>query len=116
MRYAEEGKSVVVALVAAVDAEGLRQGRVHFENLWGTAVTQFEPDVALILNRDGRDMDGVPLVRIGLEKNRHGPADLEFRYRYRGAAYWFDPAGEAVSRADSWQAERFTGKRRTMGM
>lgn len=106
MHYAGEGRSVAVVLVAAADEAGLRSGRVHFENLWGTAITQFEPDVALILNRDGRDDGDLPWVRIGLEKNRHGPADVEFRYPYHGAMYSFDPAGIVIPRGESWQAER----------
>ncbi len=106
MHYAELGKSVVVVLVAAADEEGVRQGRVHFENLWGTAITQFEPDVALILNRDGREDEHTARVRIGIEKNRHGPADVEFRYRYRGEFYAFDIQGERVARSESWQGER----------
>ena len=43
---------VPILAVAAADAEGLRQQRIHVENLWGPATVQYEPDVALILNRE----------------------------------------------------------------
>src|SRR5512143_14815 len=47
-----------VLAVAAADAAGLRRQRIHFEDLWGTSVTQYKPDAALILNRDKMDAEG----------------------------------------------------------
>jgi hypothetical protein len=65
---------VPVLAVAAADAEGLRQQRIHFENLWGPATVQYEPDVALILNRDTLDDEtGARAVRAALHRHAlHG--------------------------------------------
>ncbi len=106
LSYTNEARVLPVIAVAAADAEGLRRGRVHFENLWGNAVMQYEPDVAWVGNRDGRDEAGASRVRWALEKNRRGPSDLEFRHRYYGAAYSFELEGEPVEAGESWQAER----------
>ena len=106
MRTSAEDAVLSVVAVGAADDEGLRQGRVHLENLWGNAIMQYEPDIALIGNRDGWDKDGVPLVRWSMEKNRRGSSNLEFRHRYHGAAYWFEPEGIPVGQDDSWQLER----------
>jgi hypothetical protein len=106
MRTSAEDAVLSVVAVGAADEEGLRMGRVHLENLWGNAIMQYEPDVALIGNRDGWDADGTPLVRWGVEKNRRGPSNLEFQHRYHGAAYWFEPSGKPILQAESWQGER----------
>jgi hypothetical protein len=106
MRTSAEDAVLSVVAVGAADDEGLRQGRVHLENLWGNAIMQYEPDIALIGNRDGWDEDDVPLVRWSVEKNRRGRSNLEFRHRYHGAAYWFEPEGIPVTLDDSWQLER----------
>ena len=106
MRTSAEGVVLSVVAVGAADGEGLRVGRVHFENLWGNAIMQYEPDIAVIGNRDGWDESGVPLVRWSVEKNRRGKSNLEFRHRYHGAAYWFEPEGVPVMLDESWQLER----------
>jgi hypothetical protein len=106
LRSTNAGKVLPVVAVAAVDEEGLRKGRVHVENLWGNAVIQYEPDVVWIGNRDGKTTEGNPIVRWGVEKNRRGPSDLEFRHAYEGAAYSFKLVGEPVSEEESWQSER----------
>lgn len=106
LRFTNAGKVLPIVAVAAVDEEGLRRGRVHVENLWGNAVIQYEPDVVWIGNRDGRTTEGDPIIRWGLEKNRRGPSDLEFRHGYRGSAYSFDLEGDPVPEEDSWQVER----------
>jgi replicative DNA helicase len=106
MRTSAEDAVLSVVAVGAADDEGLRQGRVHLENLWGNAIMQYEPDIAIIGNRDGWDKDGVPLVRWAVEKNRRGSSNLEFQHRYHGAAYWFEPKGLSVGLDDSWQLER----------
>jgi hypothetical protein len=106
MRASANGAVLSVVAVGAADGEGLRRGRVHLENLWGNAIMQYEPDVALIGNRDGWDGAGVPVVRWGVEKNRRGPSNLEFRHRYHGATYRFEPEGTPVVIDESWQAER----------
>jgi hypothetical protein len=104
-RYLEAEERIERAL-KSLKALALRRGRVHVENLWGNAVIQYEPDVVWIGNKDGRTSDGDLVIRWGVEKNRRGPSDLEFRHRYKGAAYSFDLVGEPVSEEDSWQAER----------
>jgi hypothetical protein len=106
MRKTSEGIVLAVVAVGASDDQGLRQGRVHLENLWGNAIMQYEPDVAIIGNRDGWDEDGNPVVRWALEKNRRGISNLEFRHIYHGAAYWFEARGALVDRESSWQQER----------
>jgi hypothetical protein len=98
---------IPVLAVAAADAEGLRQQRIHFENLWGPATVQYEPDVALILNRDGLDdVIGARTVRLAIEKNRHGPSEVEYRHQLHGAYYRLGEAGERVDAQESYQAER----------
>ena len=106
MRTSAEDAVLSVVVVGAADEEGLRMGRVHLENLWGNAIMQYEPDVGLMGNRDGWDVDGTPLVRWGVEKNRRGRSNLEFQHRYHGAAYWFEPSGKPILQAESWQGER----------
>lgn len=102
---------VPVLAVAAADAEGLRQQRIHFENLWGPATVQYEPDVALILNRDSLDdATAARTVRLAIEKNRHGPSEVEYRHRLHGAYYRLGHEGERVEADESFQAER-TGLR-----
>ncbi len=98
---------IPVLAVAAADAEGLRQQRIHFENLWGPATVQYEPDVALILNRDTLDEEtGERWVRLAIEKNRHGPSEVEFRHRLHGAYYRLAIQGEQIEIRESYQAER----------
>lgn len=98
---------VPVLAVAAADAEGLRQQLVHFENLWGPATVQYEPDVALIMNRDSREGEtGEHRVRLAIEKNRHGPSEVEYRHWLHGAHYCLSRNGELVSEMESYQAER----------
>lgn len=71
--------------IAAADEDGLRRERVHLENLWGGAMVQYEPDVALILNRDALDAEsGARYVRLSIEKNRGGPSEVEFRHYLHG--------------------------------
>ena len=106
MRTSAEDAVLSVVAVGAADEEGLRMGRVHLENLWGNAIMQYEPDVAVMGNRDGWDADGTTLVRWGMEKNRRGRTNLEFQHRYHGSAYWFEPQGKAIEREESWQGER----------
>jgi hypothetical protein len=106
MRKTSEGVVLTIVAVGASDDEGLRRGRVHLENLWGNAIMQYEPDIAIIGNRDGWDEAGTPVVRWALEKNRRGVSNLEFRHTYHGPAYWFEPRGALVDKESSWQLER----------
>ncbi|MBA3075031.1 MAG: hypothetical protein FP831_15615 [Anaerolineae bacterium] len=107
LRKSDEGIVVPVLGVATADAEGLRGGRIHVENLSGSSNTQYEPDQAIIMNKDiDFDEDGNKIVRFGLEKNRRGPSDIEIRHKYIGSAYTFDKKGTLASEDESWQKER----------
>ena len=96
---------IPVVGVSAADAEGLRQGRIHLENMWGNATLQYEPDGALVLNPD-RPQQGVERVRLSIEKSRRGESEVEFWYPFYGSAYRFGVPGERVPAGESWQAER----------
>jgi replicative DNA helicase len=99
--------NIPVLAVAAADADGLRRQRIHFEDLWGDSVTQYEPDTALILNRDTVDAaQGVRTVRLAIEKNRNGPSEVEFRHQLHGKYFYLSPVGEPVNAEESYQAER----------
>lgn len=95
-----------VVAVGAADAQGLRLGRIHLENLWGSSLMQYEPDTALIGNRDDCSEDGNIHVRWAIEKNRRGPSNIEFRHAYHGSALWFEPDGIMINDDESWQSER----------
>lgn len=97
--------------VAAADEEGIRKTRVHFENLWGGSLVQYEPDVALILNRDSVGAGStVRRIRIAIEKNRHGPSEVEFRHWLHGAHYCVSTRGEAILEGESYQRDRVAGE------
>jgi RecA/RadA recombinase len=96
-----------VVAASAADAAGLRRGRVHLEDLWGPATVQYEPDVAVLLNRESFDAeDGVRRVRLSVEKNRHGPSEVEFRHRLHGPFFCLSRAGQVVAARESFQGER----------
>lgn len=98
---------VPVIAVAAADEEALRQQRVHLENLWGSALVQYQPDVALILNRGSlAGKEGDRFVRLAIEKNRSGPSEVEMEVVLHGPYYAFDPVGRLVSAEESYQRER----------
>ncbi|MCC7163522.1 MAG: hypothetical protein IT331_13585 [Anaerolineae bacterium] len=59
---------VPIVAVAASDAEGLKSSQVRFQDLWGGASVQYEPDVAVMLNRGSEKR-----VEMSVEKNRVGP-------------------------------------------
>jgi len=96
---------IPVVGVSAADAEGLRKGRIHLENMWGNASMQYEPDGALVLNKD-RPRDGTDMIRIAIEKSRRGKSEIEWRYPFYGSAYLFGTNGELVKEEESWQGER----------
>jgi hypothetical protein len=101
-------RHVPVVAVAAADEEALRQQRVHLENLWGPSLVQYEPDVALILNR-GELLVGAErtrCVRWAIEKNRGGPSEVEMEMVLHGPYYAFNPVGRLVSAEESYQRER----------
>ena len=99
---------VPVVAVAAADEEALRQQRVHLENLWGPSLVQYEPDVALILNRGELSVgaERTRPVRWAIEKNRSGPSEVEMELVLHGPYYAFNPVGRLVSAEESFQRER----------
>ncbi|MCC6192534.1 MAG: hypothetical protein IT318_26195 [Anaerolineales bacterium] len=102
---------VPVMAVAAADEAALRRQRVHFEDLWGPATVQYEPDVAIILNRDALSANsGEQWVRIAIEKNRHGPSESEHRVRLLGRQYRLAKHGTPVRGVESHQWERLRMK------
>ncbi len=106
-------RKIPILAVAAADAEALRSQRIHFENLWGPATAQYEPDAAIILNRDSLDTDtGERWIRLAVEKNRNGPSEVEFRHRLHGRFYCLGQTGHPVAPEESFQAERIALRRK----
>lgn len=82
---------IPIVAVAAADAEGLKEGRVRFVDLWGGTSVNYEPDVAVMLNpahQAGQTSGGEILFSI--EKNRLGPTGVECRHILRGQHFAFD--------------------------
>lgn len=77
---------VPIVAVAASDSAGLKGGQVRFEDLWGGSSIQYEPDVAILLNR-GTDNQ----VIFSIEKNRLGPTYRSFQLQLNGASFAFLP-------------------------
>ena len=103
---------VPVVAVAAADEEALRQQRVHLENLWGPALVQYQPDVAIILNRGTTTEEGARrTVRWAIEKNRSGPSEVEMEMVLHGPYFAFSPVGRVVTAEESFQAERVALRR-----
>ncbi|MCC6191697.1 MAG: hypothetical protein IT318_21930 [Anaerolineales bacterium] len=97
---------VPVMAVAAADEAALRRQRVRFEDLWGPATVQYEPDVAIILNRGTVDnLTGNRWVGIAVEKNRHGMSGVGFRYQQHSAHFAFSAWGEDVTPPSSTQCQ-----------
>ncbi len=80
---------IPIVAVAASDAEGLKAGQVRFRDLWGGASIQYEPDVALMLNRGDRDR-----ITFSIEKNRMGPTGAAFEQLLFGERFAFLPVVE----------------------
>jgi hypothetical protein len=96
---------IPVVGVSAADAEGLRGGRIHLEDMWGNATMQYEPDGALVLNKDHSE-NGVEQIRLAIEKSRRGESEIELRYPFKGSVYSFGSPGVRVPDGESWQRER----------
>lgn len=81
---------VPIVVVAASDIEGLKGGRVRFENLWGGSSVNYEPDVAVMLNPacDENGTRGAEVI-FSVEKNRLGPTGVESRHPLRGQHFAF---------------------------
>ncbi len=84
---------VPIVAVAASDAVGLKNEQVRFQDLWGGSSVQYEPDVAVMLNR-GRgdetngDNQNLPVV-FSIEKNRLGPGNIEIAHEFLGQHFAF---------------------------
>jgi len=81
---------VPIVAVAAADAEGLKGERVRIEDLWGGSSVNYEPDVAVMLNRTrvNEQKDDLPVL-FSVEKNRLGPTGVEFTRNLRGQFFVF---------------------------
>lgn len=88
--------TVPIVAVAASDAEGLKGGRVRFEDLWGGSSVNYEPDVAVMLNpaRQEEPSRGAEII-FSIEKNRLGPTNVEFCHLLRGQYFTFDAVGKS---------------------
>lgn len=104
-------RGVPVVAVGAVDEQAIRrQGPVHLEDLWGPVTMTYEPDVGLVLNNEHLEPMGengrARAVRLGIEKNRHGPSEIEWRHHLYGERFHLQPEGERVLLNESFQLER----------
>ncbi len=103
-----------VIAAAAVEKNALvRSGPVHLEDVLGPEVSNYTPDCAIVLNRDtittasSGDGDGrIHSIRVSVEKNRHGPSELEWRHALLGGSFMISEQGENVQVEDSFQAGR----------
>ena len=73
--------------------------------MWGNATMQYEPDGALVLNKDHSE-NGVEQVRLAIEKSRRGESEIELRYPFKGSVYSFGSPGIRITEDQSWQRER----------
>lgn len=82
--------SVPIVAVAASDAEGLKGGRVRFEDLWGGSSVNYEPDAAVMLNpsQQPEELRGTDIL-FSIEKNRLGPTGVEFQHTLLGQHFAF---------------------------
>lgn len=108
-------RGVPVVAVGAVDEQAIRrQGPVHLEDLWGPVTMTYEPDVGWVLNHDHLSPVGeggrARAVRLAIEKNRHGPSEVEWRHHLYGGRFYLEPEGELVRLEDSFQLERVRAK------
>ncbi len=95
---------VPVIAVAAVEKNALvRSGPVHLEGVLGPEVSNYTPDCAVVLNRDmittvsSGDGDGrINSIRVLVEKNRHGPSELEWRHELIGGSFTISDQGQDV--------------------
>lgn len=82
---------VPIVAVAASDSEGLKGGRVRFEDLWGGSSVNYEPDVAVMLNPSSQEdhSDGHE-ISFSIAKNRLGPTGVLIRHLLLGQHYIFN--------------------------
>lgn len=77
---------VPIVAIAAADTEGLKNEHVRFQDLWGGSSVQYEPDVAVMLNR-GRENE----IVMSVEKNRMGAAGVQNMLELDGAHFVLHP-------------------------
>jgi replicative DNA helicase len=102
---------VPVIAVAAVEKQALvRPGPVHLEDVLGPEVSNYMLDCAIVLNRDtmiagssGNGEGRMQTVRISVEKNRHGPSELEWRHELIGGSFY-------ISEKEKDGSTAFSGK------
>jgi hypothetical protein len=74
----------------------------------------YEPDVGLVLNNEHLEPMGeggrARAVRLGIEKNRHGPSEIEWRHHLYGERFFLQPEGSLVGAEESSQMERVGGR------
>lgn len=88
--------TVPIVAVAASDAEGLKEGRVRFEDLFGGSAVNYEPDVAVMLNpARQKEQPRRDEIIFSIEKNRLGPTHIEFCHLLRGEYFKFDTVGKS---------------------
>jgi replicative DNA helicase len=105
---------VPVIAVAAVEKNALvRPGPVHLEDVLGPEVSNYTPDCAIVLNRDtltvasSRNGNGrEQTIRVSVEKNRHGPSELEWGHKLLGGSFYIHSQGQDVSVEESFQVGR----------
>lgn len=78
---------IPIVAVAASDAEGLKNERVRFQDLWDGSSVQYEPDVAVMLNRGVKENE----VVMSVEKNRMGATNESRSYNLVGRNFLFLP-------------------------
>lgn len=79
---------VPIVAIAASDTEGLKNERVRFQDLWGGSSVQYEPDVAVMLNRGERDE-----IVLSVDKNRMGASGVQNTLELDGAHFVLRPKG-----------------------
>jgi len=104
-------RGVPVVAVGAVDEQAIRrQGPVHMEDLWGLVTMTYEPDVGLVVSNEHLEPAGeagrARAVRLAIEKNRHGPSEVEWRHHLYGERFYLQPEGSLVRVKESSQMER----------
>ncbi|MFQ5922329.1 MAG: DnaB-like helicase C-terminal domain-containing protein [Anaerolineales bacterium] len=108
-------RGVPVVAVGAVDEQAVRrQGPVHLEDLWGPVTMTYEPDGGWVLNQEHLEPAGdggrARAVRLAIEKNRHGPSELEWRHHLYGERFYLQPEGSPIPLNESFQTERIGSK------
>lgn len=111
-------RSIPVIAVGAVDEEAIRrQGPVHLEDLWAPVTMTYEPDGGWVLNQEHLEPAGdggrARSIRLAIEKNRHGPSEVQWRHHLYGERFYLEPNGSCVPLSETFQSERLG--RRTIG-